>query len=296
VKLSDAVEGYLLLKSTRASPTTIKLERHLFRQLKEQIGNPEVGDITSEDIREYLAYHQGRGLAPHTVKRHYAAISSLYTWLCSDEIGLAETNPIKAVQAPKLPKLKPKALTQEQIALLLEAAEERATEKRRAKALILFLIDTGARASEVCGVKIPDVGFESGRVKVRGKGSKDRYVYLGRRALSALWLYVKDERPEPARVGDNHLFLTFDGYPMNRETLRRFMGRLGKWANVHASPHMFRHTAAISHLRHGMDLVSLQHLLGHESLEITQVYLTALSDEDVERQAKRTSPADNWRL
>lgn len=120
-------------------------------------------------------------------------------------------------------------------------------------------------------------------------------VYLGKRALSALWLYVSDER-YPARATDDHLFLTQDGYPMDRHSIRRAIYRLADWAGIKASPHLFRHTSAIEHLRHGMDAFSLQKMLGHETLEMTRKYLTALDDEDVGDRARRTSPADNWRL
>ena len=106
----------------------------------------------------------------------------------------------------------------------------------------------------------------------------------------------KEERPDPAQVGDDHLFLTDDGYPFSRRTLRSVCISLGRFTGFHVYPHQFRHTAAIEHLRHGMDLVSVQHLLGHESIDVTQGYLAALSDEDVEERAKRTSPGDNWRL
>jgi site-specific recombinase XerD len=97
-------------------------------------------------------------------------------------------------------------------------------------------------------------------------------------------------------VVDDHLFLTDDGYPMNRRTVYLMFRRLSERAGVSASPHQLRHSSAIEHLRAGMDLLSVQRLLGHENLETTQVYLTALADEDVEQAARRTSPADNWRL
>ena len=92
------------------------------------------------------------------------------------------------------------------------------------------------------------------------------------------------------------LFLTFDGYSCSRHTVRRIIYRLAKIAGFHAYPHQFRHTAAIEHLRHGMDLVSVQHLLGHSNIQVTRGYLEALSDKDVEERAKRTSPTDHWRL
>jgi site-specific recombinase XerD len=180
--------------------------------------------------------------------------------------------------------------------LAILKATDHAICKRRAKALVLFLLDTGARASETSNITLRDVTWTNGKVSVTGKGNKERYVYVGQRALSALWLYVKEERPKPARVNDEHLFLTRDGYPLNRHSLRGIIRRLAGRAGIRAHPHQFRHCSAVEHLRHGMDLVSLQQLLGHESIEVTRGYLDALNDEDVEERARRTSPVDNWRL
>ena len=293
--LSDAIDGYLLFKATRASPETIKVDRVQLRQFLAWYGDHDVCQVTADDVRRYLAYHLDRGLSRHTVRRHHAVIAALYAWLISPEIALAEVNPVRAVPAPRLPQQKVKSLTHDQIDALLEAATRSRT-KRRNRALILFLLDTGARASEVAGVRLAGADLNSGRVRVEGKGRKQRYVYLGKRTLSAVWLYLKEERPEPMQVGDDHLFLTDDGYPITRHTLRGIMCRLSHAVGFHVHTHQFRHTAAIERLRNGMDLVSVQHLLGHESIAVTRGYLEALTDQDVEERAQRTSPGDNWRL
>ena len=227
----------------------IKTDRVLLDQFLHWRGDCDIQDVTSEDVRRYLSYHGGRGLSPHTVRRHQAVLSALYTWLTSPDVALVDANPVRSVPKVRLPKLKPKALTQESISALL-AATEQGRCKRRDKALVLFLLDTGARASEATGLRMADVDFKAGRAKVNGKGDKERFVYLGRRALSALWLYVKDERPEAARVNDDHLFLTGEGYLLDRHSLRRIVYRLADRAGVKASPHQFRHTSAIEHLRH----------------------------------------------
>jgi integrase/recombinase XerD len=294
--LQDAIEGYLLFKSTRATSETIKTDTALLKQFLDWRGDVDVRDVTSENVRDYLDYQENeRGLSRHTTRRHHAIISALYTWLSSPDIDLAPGNPVRAVRPPKAPRLKAKALTREQVERLV-AATPKARLHRRARALVLFLLDTGARASEVAGLIVGDVNFSTGKVKVRGKGAKERFVYLGKRALSALWLYVKEERPEPAQVGSNPLFMTSDGYRLTRNVIRGIIVRLGDAAGVRVTTHMLRHTSAIEHLRHGMDLVSLQHLLGHENITTTRIYLEALSDEDVEERARRTSPGDNLRL
>jgi len=295
MNLSDAIDGYLLFKATRASPETIKVDRVQLRQFLNWREDCDVSEVTAEDVRLYLAYHLDRGLSRHTVRRHHAVVSALYAWLMDPEIALAEVNPARAVPSPKLPKQKVKALTHDQITALLEATHRSRT-KRRNRALLLFLLDTGARASEVAGVRLQDTDLQTGRVRVTGKGDKQRYVYLGKRALSTVWLYIREERPEPGIVGDDHLFLTDDGYPITRNTLRNIMDRLSKIVGFHVHTHQFRHTAAIERLRNGMDLVSVQHLMGHESIEVTRGYLEALNDQDVEERASRTSPGDNWRL
>jgi integrase/recombinase XerC len=130
-------------------------------------GDTEVGDVTADSVREYLAHERQRGLSPHTVKRSYAAISAFYTWLTDPDIGLAGRNPTDSVRAPRLPKTKPKALTRQEIEALLGAADQMAL-KRRARAIILFLLDTGCRASGLCGVALADIGFSTGKVLVTG--------------------------------------------------------------------------------------------------------------------------------
>jgi site-specific recombinase XerD len=295
MELSTAINGYLLFKAARASAETIKTDRVMLRQFVEWTGGADIRDVTSNDIREYLAYHRDRGLSPHTIHRHHAILRAFYVWLSSDDIGLVDRNPVDGVPRPKLPKLKARALSKREVGALLGAVD-RARCRRRAKALVLFLLDTGARVSEVTGVAMDDVDWKTGRVLVRGKGDKERYVYLGKRALSTLWLYVKDERPEPARVDGDFVFLDIYGDQMTRYNLRSTITRLAWSAGIKATPHQFRHTAAIEHLRHGMDLVSVQHLLGHEDIATTRGYLDALNDEDVEERARRTSPVDNWRL
>ena len=295
MEMSQAVEGYLLLKATRCSPRTIEVDRGFLGQFVAWHGDHDVRSITADDIRRYLASLTERGLAPHTIRRHHAILSALYAWLSSPDIRLAAANPVREVPPPKLPKLKPKALSADDTKALL-AAIGRSENQRRDKAIIRFCLDTGARASEVCGVKMADVDFKAGRVRVFGKGSKERFTYLGRRALADLWLYVKEERPQPAQVGGDYLFLSEEGYGLDRHSLRLVFYRLADRAGIKASPHMLRHTAAIERLRNGMDLISLQRFLGHEKLVVTQVYLTALTDDDVAAKASRTSPGDNWRL
>lgn len=297
MRLTDAVSGYLMFKSSRAAPTTIKTDTVCLGQFADWLGDVEVQNIRPEDVRGFLAHETQRGLSAFSVKRQYAVVSALYTWLTDPEIHLAETNPTDIVDPPRLPRTKPKALSRDTIEALLHATD-RMTLPRRARALVLFLTDTGARASEVCGVAMQDADLKTGKVLLRHtKNSKERFVFLGSRARSATWLYVSDERPEPRQVRNDMLFLSHRGYPLNRNSLRRALLRLADEAGVNGvTTHAFRHTAAVTHLRNGMDLVSLQHLLGHADITTTRGYLTALADEDVQQTAMRTSPADNWRL
>jgi integrase/recombinase XerD len=296
--LSDAVAGYLLFKTTRASPRTIETDSILLSQFKRYIGSTDVRDITPQDVRDYISHHADRGLSPFTLRRHLAVVSAMYTWLTSPDVGIADTDPTNQVSNPKLPDVKPKALERDAIEALVDATRQ-SHNPRRDKAIVLFLLDTGARASELCGVRISDVGFETGKVLLQNtKGSKERFVYLGQRARSALWLYVADERPDPAQVGCDRVFLTQDGYPMTRHTLRSLIVRTGQRAGVQgATTHRFRHTAAISYLRSGaVSLAHLQHLLGHSDISTTRNYTLSLRDEDVQDVVQSVAPSDNWRL
>jgi len=170
----------------------------------------------------------------------------------------------------------------------------------RDKAMILVLLDTGLRASELCSLLIGDYEAQTGKVQIRhgvgggAKGKKGRTVYLGKTARKALWRYLVDR--EDGEDPDAPLFLGRYSRPLNRDALRQVIASLGEKASINkAYPHRFRHTFAITYLRSGGDLFSLQRLLGHATLEMVQHY-ARLADIDVEQAHRRASPADNWRL
>jgi integrase/recombinase XerD len=164
----------------------------------------------------------------------------------------------------------------------------------RDRALILALLDTGIRASELTAPKMRDYEPKRGQLIMHhGKGDKQRVVLLGTAARQGLWRYLTT-RPDARQ--DDPLFATREGTTLQRISPRLLIFRIGQRAGVpDAGVHRFRHTFAVDFLRNGGNLLALQDLLGHERLDTVQIYAKQ-AEVDLERQQKGASPADRWRL
>lgn len=171
---------------------------------------------------------------------------------------------------------------------------------RRDRALILTLIDSGLRATELCSLRIAVLDSKTGKITIRhgvngcAKGGKARFVYLGKTARKAVWRYLADR--EDGETPDSPLFLGKAGSPLNKDSLRQVIHAIGEKAGIaHAYHHRFRHSFTIQYLRSGGDIFTLKGLLGHSSLEMVQHY-ARIADVDVQEAHRKASPADNWRL
>jgi integrase/recombinase XerD len=179
--------------------------------------------------------------------------------------------------------------TETQVNDLLTAAK-RSRQPRRDEAILLFLFDTGLRASELCSLRFKDVDMTAKKATVEGKGGKTRPVYFGRVAARALWAYLKED----GREAEEPIFLSERGDALTRSGLQQLLERLGAQAHVtstRCSPHTFRHTFAVSFLRAGGNQFTLMNLLGHTNIQMTSRYVR-LAQADVENQHRQFSPAD----
>lgn len=293
--MTEAVETYLLLKRQRCSPRTIELDQQILAEFVVFLGDRPIDLITTSHIRLFIEHERERGLGEHTVKRKYASLSALWAWMSSEDVGLVPANVVRRVPTPRPRTDVVRGLTGEQIEGLFRAAQ---TSKypRRARAILLFFLDTGCRATEMRTARMEDVNWLASSVLVTGKGNKQRFVYFGDRCLQALRLYISVERPRAKRPEEDMLFLTEDGYAFGRYSVRSIIRRLGQEAGFICYPHLLRHTCAIERLRNGMDLAILQRLMGHANPRTTIGYLSALNDEDVAGSSRTTSPGDRRRL
>lgn len=222
---------------------------------------------------------------------------------------------MKKVPRPRVPEDPPvEPLRREEVDLLLKACDAcaeadthdrrkfimRRSTGRRDKAILLVLLDTGLRASELCALRVGDVNMKTGKVTVRHgeegkvKGRKERTVYIGKSARRFLWRYLAER--EDGEDPEEPLFIGKFNHSMNRDALRQLLSSLGEKAQVKkCHPHRFRHTFAITYLRSVGDLFTLKSLLGHSTLEMVEHY-ARIADVDVEQAHRKASPADNWRL
>jgi len=256
--------------------------------------------------------NNSKKLAPKTVYNIYVSLASFFTW-ASREFQI--DNPLKNIPRLRVPEDVPvEPFKKEEIELLIKACDfcgEAVTGRRRKfvmqrftskrdKAILLTLLDTGLRASELCALRVEDVDMKSGRVSVhpgeagKAKGGKGRVVYIGKSARRFLWRYLADR--EDGNDPDVPLFVGKFNRSFNRDALRQLINSLGAKVGIKkCHPHRFRHTFAITYLRAGGDIFSLQKLLGHASLEMVQHY-AKLAEVDIQEAHRRASPADNWRL
>ncbi|MFP3880409.1 MAG: tyrosine-type recombinase/integrase [Dehalococcoidia bacterium] len=161
--------------------------------------------------------------------------------------------------------------------------------------ILLTLLDTGIRCTELTSLRLADLNLESRLLKVSGKGSKERHVPIGAKVQKAVWKYLHRYRPEPAIPKHDQVFLTRDSHPLTKDRVEAIVERYGSKAGitgVRVSPHTFRHTMAVTFLRNGGDVFSLQRILGHSSLEVLRGYAN-LVYSDISRVHQRNSPADN---
>jgi integrase/recombinase XerD len=328
--LSKALEGFVNHKYAEGlSPRSITSYERLLKKWIKYEGNKPINKVTKENIREYMRWlrtdykpirKNGRTepLSPKTVRNVWVTLSSFFGWAV-EEFGI--DNPMIGIPAPKYKKKTVEAYTKDEIEALLKACEytrkadtgyrmsftmRRSTAKRD-RAILLLLLDTGLRASELCALKRGNVTYKTGRVEIvhgtkgGAKGGKGRVVYLGRVTRKALWRYLaeRDQKNEDDFIDNpdiEPLFLTIEKRPMTPNALRFMVKRLGEKAGLkNVYPHKFRHTFAITYLRSGGDVFTLQSLLGHSDLKMVRHY-ARIAEVDVRGAHRRASPADNWRL
>jgi integrase/recombinase XerD len=227
------------------------------------------------------------------VNTYLRSIRAFWSWL--EEEGIIPDNPFYRVKVPKAPRKVVPTFSETQIRELLAAIDTATVEGQRDYLTILLFLDTAMRLSELSGLTLEDLRLDDGIVKVMGKGSKERLIPVGRFTRRMLWRYLNQTRPLPLNPSCTSLFLTFDGLPMTGHHIRKRIILYGKKAGirgVRCSPHTLRHTAAVSFLRNGGNVFSLQRLLGHTSLNMTRHYCE-LADIDVQRAHATASPVDN---
>jgi site-specific recombinase XerD len=329
ITFSQAIDGYMLDARARGlSPKTIADYQNGFRHFREYLNgqDPNLRDITTRDIRQFLAYLRAEpvepdGIAPRPARKLskksvcniHTALSSLWTWALSEKF--VDEHIIRMVRPPKpeTPAIKP--FSQADVEALLEACQYTRAYKRpdkakcrnerptaqRDRSIIMLLTDTGIRASECCanprtdapGLLIRDVDRRNSRIKVWGKGDEERFLPVSNRTMKAIWRYLL-ERDEPRQ--EDPLFLSYYGDPLTVDALGKLIKRLGEKAGVeNAHPHRFRHTFATNVLRNGANVLQLKRMLGHSSMEMVKRYVE-IAQCDIDEAHKRASPVANWRL
>jgi len=245
----------------------------------------DLGDVREPDVEAYIADLRDAGLAPATVARAVVAVRSRHRFLAVE--GHTASDPGALVEAPRVPAGLPKALTEDEVAALLDAVQGDDPVARRDRAMLEVLYATGLRISELVGLRLADLDLESGLLRAFGKGSRERMVPIGTPATAALvaWLGPGGRPalvPERwARRGDaDAVFLNRRGGRLTRQGAWLVVKRWATEAGLahKLSPHVLRHSCATHMLERGADIRAVQEMLGHASISTTQVY-TRVSTE-----------------
>ncbi len=318
--LSDAIEFYLADREAFLSENTVADYRNWLGKLSARLGaDVPIDRIDANQMRDFFHYLRSeyqithrwgepaepRALAAKSRKLAFSACSTFWKWLAK-EYGVH--NPMANITAPKVPVRPVQPLSMQDIKAVLSACDETCNATTslwrqpfkyqrpsalRDRTIILVLVDTGLRTSELCTLNVADFDHKQKRLHViGGKGGKDRYVYVGTETRRNVLKYLVQRFPLNDSNPNTPLFVTREGNRFTRQHLWRHLKRLGKKAGVEGSnPHRFRHTFAIEFLRNNGNAFSLQGILGHTTLDMTRRYVQ-YAEADLAEAHKQASPVD----
>lgn len=238
--------------------------------------------MTTEDVKNYLAYLKKMGYSPSSSSRALSTLKSFHKFLVLEHY--IKHNPTLSISAPKLDKKLPTVLSVEEVMMLLNSLNDDTPYNARNRAMIEVMYGTGLRVSELVNLKLNELHLTSKMISTTGKGSKERIVPINDYAAKVLRDYIVKYRPELVKNGkdNNYIFLNNQGQPLSRQSFFLILKRLSKDAGIEKeiSPHTLRHSFATHLLEAGTDLRYIQEMLGHEDISTTQIY-THLSKQKI---------------
>jgi len=284
VEVAGLVEQFLRFMALEKgrSANTIAAYRRDLERWELRLGSRRVGDVTAPDVNDHLAKLRSEGLGSSSITRALSTIRSFHRYLVAE--GHSHNDPTGSVVSPNTTLRLPKALTIDDVSLLIESTPVDTPVGLRDRALLEMLYATGARVSEATSLSVDDVRPDGMRdiITLTGKGNKQRVVPLGTYARDAVEAYLVRGRPALSAKGDGspHLFLGARGKPLSRQNafliIRAAAERAGLTAVI--SPHTLRHSCATHLLRGGADIRVVQEMLGHSSVATTQIYTLVTKD------------------
>jgi integrase/recombinase XerD len=221
----------------------------------------------------------GSSVAPATLQRKVACLRSFYRYLRRER--LIEHDPAAELRGPRSRARLPQVLSRDEIGRLLAQPTGASASALRDRALLETMYACGLRASEAIELELSDLDLETGILRARGKGSKERIVPIGSKAIESLQFYMERARPRLVGLRDEpHVFVNLRGSPLSRQGLYKIVQRHAASAGLahRMSPHTLRHSFATHLLAGGCDLRSLQEMLGHADIATTQIYTHLSSD------------------
>lgn len=291
--LSLAFSDFLLDRQSRnQTPATLGWYRRcvkMFGAFLRAQNVERIEDITPAHVRRFLV-ELSENHTPGGVVTVYTGVRAFLRWY-ADEYAPTGWNPLAKIKAPKRPKERLQPLALADFQLLVDSCARRSFTGDRDRALLLLTLDTGVRHQELTDLLVGDVDLHTGQVLVRsGKGRKGRAVFIGAKTRRAMLAYY---RHRETLDNDNPLWVKHSGDALTKWGIRMIVRRAADRAGIDApGMHEFRRAFAINSLRNGMDVATLQRLLGHSSIETVNRYL-ALVEDDLRAASGKYGVVDN---
>lgn len=235
--------------------------------------NIEIPDVTPDDLQRFAAGLHDIGIHPRSQARILSGIKSFFHFLVIADYR--EADPSELLEGPKIGFRLPEVLTVEEIDRIISTVDMEKKEGQRNRAILETLYSCGLRVSELCNLKISDLYFEEGFIKVEGKGGKQRLVPISPRAIKEIKYWFADRNLGKIKKGyEDYVFLARWGNNISRIMVFHMIKELAEKAGItkNITPHTFRHSFATHLLEGGANLRAIQCMLGHESIATTEIY------------------------
>lgn len=275
---NDKFKTYLVLEKSLSDSSIsaylsdiTQLEKYCVENLK----TDDPGVISEKELSDYFQKCKEHNLTPRTLARAISSIKSFYKYLLLD--GLVENNPCIDFKSPKSGRKLPVILSPDEILAMLGAIEMYKPESQRNKALITLMLDSGMTVSEAIAIKISNINFNTGYIKIDGTSKKrSRSVPIGKETKKEIKLYLKVYRDylDISKGAEDILFLNKKGNPLSRVMIFNIIKYLAKRAKIqkNVSPHTLRHTYAHTLTVEGVNVSTIKERLGHASILTTEIY------------------------